>query len=72
MYIEEWREVFLLAAEVYLFGAAIYAILGDGKKQWWADGDYRRNKKQNSSIPLPLPSADCNKSTLEGSIQVPR
>lgn len=28
----------MLAAEIYLFGAAIYLILGDGKKQYWADG----------------------------------
>ena len=38
VYQEEWREVFIVAAEVYLFGACIYLILGDGKKQWWADG----------------------------------
>lgn len=34
----EWCEVFLIAAELYLFGACIYIILADGKKQWWADG----------------------------------
>ena len=28
----------MIAAEIYLFGAAIYLILGDGKKQSWADG----------------------------------
>ena len=38
VYQEEWREVFTIAAEVYLFGACIYFILADGKKQWWADG----------------------------------
>ena len=37
-YREEWREVFIVAAEVYFFGALIYLILADGKKQWWADG----------------------------------
>ena len=38
VYQEEWREVFTIAAEVYFFGACIYLILADGKKQWWADG----------------------------------
>ena len=38
VYQEEWREVFTIAAEVYLFGALIYLILADSKKQWWADG----------------------------------
>ena len=36
--VSEWCEVFVIAAEVYLFGACIYLILADGKKQWWADG----------------------------------
>lgn len=35
---EEWREVFLISAEMYVFGAIIYLILASGKKQWWADG----------------------------------
>ena len=34
----EWQMVFIIAAEVYLFGACIYLLLADGKKQWWADG----------------------------------
>ena len=38
MYKQEWQEVFILAAEIYLFGGAIYLILADGEKQWWADG----------------------------------
>ena len=38
MYKEEWREVFIIAAEVYLFGAVVYLILGEGKRQWWAGG----------------------------------
>ena len=38
VYKNEWRNVFLISAEVYLFGAIIYLILGRGEKQWWADG----------------------------------
>ena len=38
MYKDEWREVFLICAEVYVFGAIIYLILARGEKQWWADG----------------------------------
>ncbi len=69
MYIEEWREVFIIAAEVYLFGAAIYAILGDGKKQWWADGDRRKLKHQ---IDLPSHHTDHSDDTITGSIQIMR
>ena len=50
VYQEEWREVFLLSAEVYMFGALIYIILGRGERQWWAadtsadtDGDLTRS-----------------------------
>ena len=35
---EEWREVFFISAELYVFGAIIYLILGSGNKQPWADG----------------------------------
>ena len=45
VYQEEWREVFTVAAEVYLFGACIYLILADGKKQWWAEGVQVDRKK---------------------------
>jgi hypothetical protein len=41
--VEEWRTVFILAAEIYLFGGAIYAILADGNKQSWDDGDRKYN-----------------------------
>jgi len=37
-YKDEWREVFIIAAELYLFGALIYLILGTGKEQSWARG----------------------------------
>lgn len=39
----------MLAGEIYLFGAAIYAILGDASKQSWADGVV---KKVRTSVVL--------------------
>ena len=41
-YRDEWREVFIIAAEIYIFGAIAYLILASGEKQPWADG--RRQK----------------------------
>ena len=35
---DEWREVFFISAEIYIFGAIVYLILGSGKKQPWGDG----------------------------------
>ncbi|XP_019853503.1 PREDICTED: sialin-like [Amphimedon queenslandica] len=42
--IEEWRNVFIIAAEVFLFGAAIFAILGDARKQSWSNGPRIRGR----------------------------
>ena len=42
IYKEEWREVFTIAAEVYVFGALIYLILASGEKQPWAEGKRKR------------------------------
>ena len=44
MLIEEWQNVFIIAAEGYLFGAAIFAILGDAKKQSWSNGPRIRGR----------------------------
>ena len=41
--------VFIIAAEVYAFGAAVYLLLASGKKQPWADG-YNHN---SSLAPVP-------------------
>jgi len=38
VYQQEWRLVFVIAAEVYVFGAMAYNMLGSGKKQPWAEG----------------------------------
>ena len=37
-YKDEWREVFVITAELCLFGVLIYLILGTGKEQAWARG----------------------------------
>ena len=46
MYREEWREVFILAAEIYIFGALIFLILGRGERQWWA----RESKEERTVL----------------------
>ena len=33
MYREEWKEVVILVAEIYAFGAFVYIILGEGRRQ---------------------------------------
>ena len=33
---EQWREVFILAAEIYVFGAIIFTVLASGEVQSWA------------------------------------
>ena len=58
---DEWREVFFISAEIYLFGAIIYLILGSGNKQPWADG-YVNNK----SPPSIQNGASMKKSSSEG------
>ena len=39
--------MFIISAEVYVFGAIVYLILASGEKQWWADGV--RKKTMNYS-----------------------
>ena len=34
----QWREVFFIAAGVYLFGVVCFALGASGTKQPWADG----------------------------------
>ena len=36
--------MFIIAAEVYIFGALIYIILGQGERQSWAGGEVTREK----------------------------
>ena len=37
-YREEWREVFIISAEIYAFGLVMYLILASGEEQYWANG----------------------------------
>ena len=37
-YQEEWRQVFVIAAEINIFGAIIYLLFAKGERQWWAGG----------------------------------
>ena len=34
----EWRNVFILSAEIYAFGGLFFLILSSGKQQWWGAG----------------------------------
>ncbi|XP_065843594.1 vesicular glutamate transporter 3-like [Oscarella lobularis] len=49
---EEWRNVFYLGAEIQIFGALIFLILGSGEEQWWANGT-SMPESQTSSLSLP-------------------
>jgi len=49
VYQQEWRLVFIIAAEVYVFGAMVYNILGSGKKQPWAEGYGNSDKKDDDT-----------------------
>lgn len=52
--------VFIIAAEIYVFGAVVYLLLGSGKKQPWADG-----YNHDSSLPSnPPTSAEASKDSL--------
>ncbi len=42
-YRDEWREVFMISAEIYIFGIIMYVLLGSGEKQYWADGVKKKN-----------------------------
>ena len=35
--------MFIIAAEIYIFGAIAYLILASGEKQPWADGQRQRH-----------------------------
>jgi ACS family sodium-dependent inorganic phosphate cotransporter-like MFS transporter 5 len=45
---EQWREVFILAAEIYVFGAILFTVLASGEVQSWAKTPKR----------TPLPTAN--------------
>ena len=35
---------------MYLFGAAVYMILAEGTKQWWADGVKRAQRETKDGL----------------------
>ena len=47
-YRDEWREVFIISAEIYAFGLVMYLILASGKEQYWANGWPPRSHSTNS------------------------
>ena len=50
-YEDEWRQMFVLGAEILLFAALVHLILGSGKKQPWADGPaWYREKVRRKSV----------------------
>ncbi|XP_065897724.1 sialin-like [Dysidea avara] len=53
IYRQEWTLVFIIAAEIYAFGALAYLLLGSGEKQWWADGVEHGDKKRTIQISSP-------------------
>lgn len=53
-YRDEWREVFYISAEIYVFGIIMYCLLGSGRKQRWADGNGAEATKNRLSPPAPI------------------
>jgi len=49
-YRDEWREVFIIAAEIYIFGAIVYIILASGKKQPWGNGRCTKEQHLNPAL----------------------
>ena len=68
-YREEWKEIFIISAEVYIFGAIMYIILGKGERQWWAKGDTlptsRTENYTNSIIIMKPESITDSKYTIQ-------
>ena len=54
-YRDEWREVFIIAAEIYIFGAIVYIILASGKKQPWANGRCTKEQHLNPALHGEVP-----------------
>ena len=40
--------MFIIAAEIYVFGALVFLILGSGEKQPWADGPQKSTEEQST------------------------
>ena len=63
-YRDEWKEVFIISAEIYAFGLVMYLILASGEEQYWANGWPPRNSNSDSNT--------FNKSVVEKSSSVKR
>ena len=50
-----WRQVFFISAEIYVFGAAIYLLLGTGVEQPWAKA---RRSRPISNVTSAVDSFD--------------
>ena len=42
--------MFLLSAEIYIFGALVYLILGRGERQPWAGGEEKKDGKDAKKL----------------------
>ncbi|XP_065897702.1 sialin-like isoform X2 [Dysidea avara] len=54
MYRQEWTLVFITTAELYVFGAIIYLLLGSSEKQWWTKGTEHMTDNMQASSPFNL------------------
>ena len=46
---DQWRVVFIIAAEMYLAGAIIYSVLASGEVQPWATEDGENSSRQTKA-----------------------
>ena len=65
-YRDEWREVFIISAEIYVFGLLAYLILGSGREQEWANGWPPRS---NISTVSSTDSIAESSKSIKGSVQ---
>ena len=51
---DQWRVVFIIAAEMYLAGAIIYSVLASGEVQPWATDDGENSSRQTKANSVRL------------------
>ena len=61
-YKEEWRDVFVIGAEVLLFGGLVFLIMSTSRKQPWAEGParYRKMLQHRHSVKDVTTSGDAH------------
>jgi len=74
IYRAEWRDVFIISAEIYIFGAIIFIILGSGEKQPWADPKHSEEKKEKAlqdscTVEFVQSAETLHRTNLAGTIQ---